>query len=76
MKQVLRISPTSIPVTTLQVEKENPPPLDKVKEALSARFAQLFQTTMELKELSIEEKALIYQLIQTRYINDNWTYMR
>jgi lipoate-protein ligase A len=76
MNQILKKSPTSKPVTTLEVESKNPPKMEKIQQGLSYHFAQLFQTYMKLTELSIEEKALINQLIHTRYKRNDWTYMR
>lgn len=75
MQQVLNIS-SKTSVTTLQKEEPAIPSVIDLYTSIANHFAQIFQTNLLLGSLNEEEKALITQLIQTRYRKQNWTYMR
>jgi lipoate-protein ligase A len=76
MHHSLNHKPTKTPVTTLTQQLPDPPPIPDIQHNITNQISQLFKTYLSPSTLTLEEKALIAKLIQTRYQQQNWTYKR
>lgn len=76
MHHALNKSSQTTPVTTLQNEQYTNITILDLQTALLQQFASLFTTTFDPSPFTTKEKALIDNLIQTRYSQPQWNAMR
>ena len=75
MNNVLKNSKNT-QVSTLARESTNTPPIKDLKEALKIEFEKHFNSKIKKGNFTSHEQYSIEKLINERYTNDKWTFMR
>jgi len=75
MEKVLKM-PRTVKVSTLCREIGYKPLMKEIKDALKKEFEMYFDTSFENTRFSTYENQLIEKLLNERYLNNSWNFMR